>query len=340
MAAPLSENHREGFGSIILNMKILFFFLSDMTLKMESIFDDTQLLSYTDSDLLNQITSLPRLPKYYNIIPLSLKYLAKGYRKGDLEVAVSATQVASQLGIRVPHVRRIVRQDDAFYCIMDRISGTTLDIAWPELGWISSLRLAFQLRRVVHRLRSVMSVTSGSLTTGECTSYFLEDLFSLPPRATFHHVNAFLNFWANFTSLRQEIRKTPAEHATCPKPVFSYSRPFVLTHHDLAPRNIILDPEGQLWIIDWDCAGFYPEFFEYAGMFNFIPCSSWTKSAMLRWKVFAWIAGGFYNKERRMLERIRSRFTRFSPGRRFNMKAGGYAAVAGTPDEDPESDVD
>ncbi|KAG6018013.1 hypothetical protein E4U54_007809 [Claviceps lovelessii] len=230
---------------------------------MESIFDDTQLLSYTDSDLLNQITSLPRLPKYYNIIPLSLKYLAKGYRKGDLEVAVSATQVASQLGIRVPHVRRIVRQDDAFYCIMDRISGTTLDIAWPELGWISSLRLAFQLRRVVHRLRSVMSVTSGSLTTGE---------------------------W-------------------------------------------------QLWIIDWDCAGFYPEFFEYAGMFNFIPCSSWTKSAMLRWKVFAWIAGGFYNKERRMLERIRSRFTRFSPGRRFNMKAGGYAAVAGTPDEDPESDL-
>lgn len=300
---------------------------------MESQFDDTKLLSYTDLDLINHITSLPSLPNFSNIVPLSPKYLAKGYAKDELEDAVSAMQVASQLGIRVPHVQRIVQVDDVFYCIMDRISGTALDIAWPELGWISSLRLAFQLRRVVQRLRSAVSVTSGSLATGKCTSYFLQDSFGLPPRATLYQVNAFLNFWANFTTLRQETKKTPAEHATCPRPVFTYSHPFVFTHHDLAPRNIILDPEGQLWIIDWDCAGFYPEFYEYAGMYNFIP-SAWTKFALLRWNLFAWIAGGFYDKELQWLETIRSRFTRFRPGRRFNMKAGGYAAVANRTDSD------
>lgn len=35
---------------------------------------------------------------------------------------------------------------------MGRIPGTTLDMAWPELGWIGGLRLAFQLRRVIKSL--------------------------------------------------------------------------------------------------------------------------------------------------------------------------------------------
>ena len=31
-------------------------------------------------------------------------------------------------------------------------------------------------------------------------------------------------------------------------------------------QNIILGDDGQLWIIDWDLAGFYPIFFEYIGI--------------------------------------------------------------------------
>ncbi|KAH9996375.1 hypothetical protein F4779DRAFT_607020 [Xylariaceae sp. FL0662B] len=195
---------------------------------------------------------------------------------------------------------------------MDRIPGKTLETAWPELGWIESLRLAFQLRHHIRRLRSAVSTSAGSLATGKCKSYYLEDSFGLPPRATCHQVNAFLNFWASFVNIGVEVKKTPAEHAICPRPVFSYSRPFVFTHHDLAPRNIMLDPKGQLWLTDWDEAGFYPKFFEYAGMYNFIYTQSgWDKSAMRRWKIFAWIAGGFYDRECRLLGRIRYRFTRF-----------------------------
>ncbi|RSM14828.1 hypothetical protein CDV31_005262 [Fusarium ambrosium] len=300
---------------------------------MDSSFDDTRLSNYTDTELIDRITSLPSLPNFSNIVPLSSQYLAKGYAEDELEDAVESMKFASRLGIHVPRIQRIIQFDNAFYCIMDRIPGETLDRIWPELGWIASLRLAFQLRRVIRRLRSVVSTSSGSLATGKCRSYFLEDSFGLPPRATFHQVNAFLNFWANFVSLRQETKKTPVEHAICPRPVFSYSCPFVFTHHDLAPRNIILDREGQLWLIDWDCAGFYPKFFEYAGMHNFIP-KAWTKFTLWRWKLFVWIASGFYDKESQWLETIRSRFTRFRPARRFNMKANGYAAAAGRADND------
>lgn len=61
----------------------------------------------------------------------------------------------------------------------------------------------------------------------------------------------------------------------------------------------MLDPSGQLWLIDWDCADFYPDFFAYAGMHNFIP-AGWDKFSLLRWRLFAWIAGGFCHKEARV----------------------------------------
>lgn len=78
-----------------------------------------------------------------------------------------------------------------------------------------------------------------------------------------------------------------------------------------------------------DMAGYYPRFFEHAGIYNFIPTGAWTK--------FACIGSGFYGKEHQWLERIRCRFTRCGAFRRFNMKADGYAAVAGRIDRDEDS---
>jgi hypothetical protein len=33
---------------------------------------------------------------------------------------------------------------------------------------------------------------------------------------------------------------------------------FVLTHHDLAPRNLMVDLNGKLWLLDWEYTGFIP----------------------------------------------------------------------------------
>ncbi|KAI1400266.1 ankyrin repeat protein [Hypoxylon fuscum] len=300
---------------------------------MDSTFDDDQLLDYTDAQIAHYIDVLPRLPKYSNITLLSPKYVAKAYREEEAEYAIKATEFAFGLGIHVPRIRRTVHTNRMFYCIMDRIQGVALDTEWLKLGWITSIRLAFQLRRTIRRLRSAESSTAGSLVTGECSSYFLDDTFGLPPRANSNQVNAFLNFWVNFVSIRHEFQKTPAQHSICLKPAFSTSHSFVFTHHDLAPRNIMLDPAGQLWLIDWDDAGYYPKFFEYAGMYNFIP-TGWNQFALWRWKLFAWVACGVYDKEALWLEIIRSRFTRFRPARRFNMRANGYAAASRRPDND------
>ncbi|KAG6095858.1 hypothetical protein E4U30_002000 [Claviceps sp. LM220 group G6] len=67
---------------------------------------------------------------------------------------------------------------------------------------------------------------------------------------------------------------------------------------------MILDSEGQLRIIDWDEARFYPESFEHGGMHNFI-ARDWTKFDRWRWKLLAWIVGRLYDKVLRWLERHR-----------------------------------
>lgn len=297
-------------------------------------FNDDELLHYTDAQITHYIDISPTLTNYSNVSLLSPKYVAKAYSKHEAEDAMKAMELASTLGIHVPRTQRTVRVDGIIYCIMDRIQGSTLAAEWMTLGWFATIRLAFQLRRMIRRLRSAKSLTAGSLVSGECRSYYLDDSFGLPPRANSRQVNAFMNFWLDFTSIGHEIKKTAAQHSICSKKAFSIDRPFVFTHHDLSPRNIMLDPSHQLWLIDWDFAGFYPEFFEFAGMHNFISVR-WNGLALLRWKLFAWIAGGLHHKKAHQLEVIRSRFTRFRHARRFNMNANGYAAASGRPDTEP-----
>ncbi|KAI1365455.1 ankyrin repeat protein [Xylaria arbuscula] len=291
---------------------------------------DEKLLDYNDAQLIHYIKTLPRLPEFRDIILLSSKYLAKAYHGPDMERAVKATEFASALGVRVPRVRRTVSDNGANYCIMDRIQGVALDTEWPKLSWTMSIWLAFQVRRVIRQLRSVESPTAGCLFTGQCTSFYLDDRFGLPSGASLSQVNSFLNFWLNFDSIPHEIKKTPSDHSTCPRPLFSTNDTFVYTHHDLAPRNIMIDSANQLWFIDWDFAGYYPRYFEYAGIHNFSP-KGWSRFSIWRWKLFTWIACGFYDKQAHWLETIRDKFTRFPLARRWNMTANGYAAAAGRP---------
>lgn len=83
---------------------------------------------------------------------------------------------------------------------------------------------------------------------------------------------------------------------------------FVFTHQDLAPRNIILDNNGKLWLADWQFSGWYPVYFEYVGMMNFSSFNTvWGFMARIRWHVFCWIGVGIYRKEYRAMELVHGR---------------------------------
>lgn len=234
---------------------------------------------------------------------------------------MKAEEVAHSLGVRTPRFLRSVPYDDKAFIIMDRVEGYTLEDAWPRLSWYSSIRLAWQLRRVIWRMRSVQSTIAGSLASGRCRSFWLDDRFGLPVSACAKDIYDFLAFWLNFLSIRHEMRKGSHHTSSIEKLPSTQTGSLVFTHHDLAPRNLMIDPRSELWLLDWDFAGFYPEYFEYASMQNFTIPPHWSLIARIRWHLFTWIAAGRYEHERYQLQKVRSKFQRFGAGRRFSIKA-------------------
>lgn len=263
-----------------------------------------------------------------HMIAISSSYVAKRYTEDQLEDVMLAMAKAEELNVRVPRVKRVAKGARYSECIQDRIHGPTLLDAWTGLGWVSTLRLAFHVRRMVRRMRTATSPTAGSLGTGLCRSFWLEDRYGIPARSSPSVIFSIINFLLNLVSFRREAGKTREEHvASCEGPTNPEEGwgggSLVFTHHDLAPRNMILaDATRTLWMVDWDEAGWYPKYFEHAGMHNFTIPEHWGRLDRLRWNVFSWLATGSYKKESRMLAEIQRKATRFPAARRFNIMAG------------------
>jgi Phosphotransferase enzyme family len=287
---------------------------------MSSEAHDQQLLSLSDLDLVYCALGSPREPSSCTVTLLSSGLIAKHCYLGHMEDEAQAMEVARQLGIRVPNVKRMVKaNDDDGIIIMEWIHGTVLEDLWAQIGWVMTIRLAFQLRYAVHRLRSLTSLTAGSLFTGECRSFWLDDRYNLPAHSTPDAITCFIEFWNNFTPRR---RKSP-EPTKSKSDKKNYLPPLptslVFTHHDLAPRNLLVDKQGHLWLLDWEYSGWYPVYFEYASMQNFNVPRNWSWIAQLRWSVFSLISVGVYNCQKDVLQRIRVKFRRFPVGRMYEV---------------------
>ncbi|PYH98722.1 hypothetical protein BO71DRAFT_395095 [Aspergillus ellipticus CBS 707.79] len=175
---------------------------------MASQFRDDLLESYSDAELIDHIRSSLASAPHSRAFNLSSKFIAKCFELSEIEDATKAAKVASQLGIRAPSVRRIALnpQEVSAFAITDRIEGATLDVIWTKLSWFTTIRLGLQLRRFVNILRSVTSPTAGSLATGECRSFWLEDRFGLPANSGPKEFTHFFRFWPDFTSMRRAMQ--------------------------------------------------------------------------------------------------------------------------------------
>ncbi|KAI0402294.1 hypothetical protein F4802DRAFT_617960 [Xylaria palmicola] len=287
--------------------------------------------TYSDAQLSEHIAALftkQRLDK--DSIPrltnLSAAYLSKRYFSyEELQDAVLAIELARSLNVRTPRIRRTVPvpQEKYYECVFDRVQGVTLMDAWADLGWVTTIRLAFQLRGMIRRMRGRTNPTAGSLGTGIARTFWLEDdAYGVPRQPSAHTIMSLVNVWYNMKMFPREKAKTKEQHESSSRGPLDLSQPLVFTHHDLAPRNMMIDSAGDLCLVDWDYAGWYPPCFEHAGMHNFWPPLSWGWMGELRWKVFAWIATGFYTKEKRVLTNGRRKATGFPLARRFNIEAG------------------
>ncbi|EJF64980.1 kinase-like protein [Dichomitus squalens LYAD-421 SS1] len=265
-------------------------------------FVDELLDSYSNEELLGYIRRSPRLGGSYSeklIWLLSPTLVAKeiGHDIDDEPLdEVGALQLARAAGVRVPAFRRLVPEGDnrIHYIIMERIIGPTLQQLWRDLGLWGTVRAAWQLRNNLRMLHSVTSQTTGGVHTGKTRCTWLYALRGPARHASPTVFTSYLNWWL--------VNCRPAHLKPYHDLVLQPAKEHVLVHQDLAPRNMILDARGDLWLVDWGFAGFYPPFMEYLGMEVWLLETPWLSErtwaawwGRFRWTVFRWItAGSFY----------------------------------------------
>ncbi|KAI9061626.1 kinase-like protein [Trametes sanguinea] len=192
--------------------------------------------------------------------------------------------------IPVPQVYMVFKHDGRVHIVMERIDGVALRESHvynadgsidPENALTSKEGLRsvmLQLQQIIDELQNLGrrfpqdEPQLGSWTSRAYrNSYFVEDLPAIP----FRTLSEFHGYWAKrlegrfqgsgvavaqplIEKLRQ-LRDDPSQKEPCVP---------VLSHGDLAPRNILVQGDRIVAIVDWETFAWYPAFWEVMGVKN------------------------------------------------------------------------
>ncbi|KAI0366760.1 hypothetical protein BV20DRAFT_971496 [Pilatotrama ljubarskyi] len=228
----------------------------------------------SDEELVKLRETAPVMDSIANIIRLTPGTVVKPSSEmeedpPDTTEANALNLVFAKTTIPVPRARRVIKLSCFSLIVMDYIDGPTLAEAWPTLPIWRKLLIAFTLRRYIRQLRRLTQAAPGtppgplSTQVRICQSPIFGQVQSFRgPFASYAELSAFFNQRHHMALDDEDVpHDDPAR-----KDLFEDSEPLVLTHQDLNLRNIIMDKDGYLWLVDWTWAGYYPPWFEYAAM--------------------------------------------------------------------------
>ena len=150
--------------------------------------------------------------------------------------------------------------EDEGSILMKRLPGRQLGEAWPNMSENARAQTIRQLRSYLdelRRLRPSIPAWIGSCSKGPAYDHRINNMSTVGPFASVSEFNDFL----------------VAPVKNCPRPewVAKYrkllpdSHSIVFAHADLSWENILVDPAtgNVTGILDWEMAGFWPEWWEY-----------------------------------------------------------------------------
>ncbi|GKZ98454.1 hypothetical protein AnigIFM59636_003249 [Aspergillus niger] len=160
--------------------------------------------------------------------------------------------VASKSNIRAPRVHRSLHfMEDTKYsstmgCIvMDYIDGEPLDKCWRDLSDEQKMDIARQTAQMIIEIQSIKLSETGPIGGGPCRGRFFTHYSTGP----FKNVAEFKGWFNHKLDICRTYKHTSSDLAP-----FKFTE-FVLIHQDISPRNLILDRNGLVWLVDWADAG-------------------------------------------------------------------------------------
>jgi len=146
------------------------------------------------------------------------------------------------------------------YIVMEYVKGDVLCDVWDSYTAEQKADGIGQLRGFCEQFRAIKGTFIGSVDRTACEDQlFTDELGAYGPYENETELNAGL------IKARKNSRETPWTEKICEmsNAVLKGHR-IVLAHGDFAPRNILVNGSKVVAILDWELAGFYPEYWEHA----------------------------------------------------------------------------
>ncbi|KFY64053.1 hypothetical protein V496_03486, partial [Pseudogymnoascus sp. VKM F-4515 (FW-2607)] len=220
-----------------------------------------------DSTLLALFETAPVIHRFggTQVVRLSRTLVVKGGSSVFPAEAAAMALAKRETGIPLPAVHRVVpgKPDDGFdgercYIVMNYVEGEGLDVCWARLDAEARADVALQIANMIEELSTVTLTIPGPIGGARrCHGPWFSD-YGAENFDTLAQMEGWFNHKLDICQGFSEASRTT--------PRFAFEK-LVLTHQDIAPRNIILDAGGKAWLIDWAFAGAYPEGFERVALF-------------------------------------------------------------------------
>lgn len=193
--------------------------------------------------------------------------------------AAAMSFVREKTGLPVPKVldAYVDAESSNVFIVMEYIDGRPLDEKWDSYSELQKRSIECQLEKYLKEMRQISGTFVGSVDGSLCHDPLFDDAPTLSgpfeSEAAFHEglvsVMKEKGYSAWTDMVIRFIEKIPPHR-------------IVFTHNDIAPRNILVRDAKVVGIVDWEFAGFYPEYWEYVKAFCWPDWqSSWIKEGVL-----------------------------------------------------------
>lgn len=140
------------------------------------------------------------------------------------------------------------------FLIMTALPGQTLDSVFHRLSYPEREQLLKDLKSVISQVRSIPNRSSYAFANS-FGGPLVDCRLPVGICGPFHLLSEFHAYLVHKLVRKETKDNIAAVHARLYRPVF--------THADLNPTNIIMDRGRLSGIVDWECAGFFPDYWEF-----------------------------------------------------------------------------
>lgn len=173
---------------------------------------------------------------------------------------LGAMQFARQhTTIPIPRITEVYDDGDCQHLVMEYVAGEPLEVVWRAMTAERRQNIVKQLTSYVNQLRNLVPQVPGLVGSTTLSSGYDHRLGG-NRFGPFQNIADFHTFVRRGTPVDAWNETVSRVHSRSD----SYEVKF--THGDLCPNNILVDNGRITAIIDWEFAGWFPEYWEYTKM--------------------------------------------------------------------------